>query len=135
MTMLDGIIALLNADMGVNTLVAGRVYVSVLPRGYLLPAVCVHRYGGTQEYDFGGPVGVREDQMQFDAYAEDPAMAQQVTEAIRTLMVDYKGTLSTGTVVQACYLERDMDMPFLPHADAKGIAYRSVLGFRLVSQV
>ncbi len=131
--MLDGIISLLTANTGVNNLVAGRVYKSVLPRGYTLPAIAVHRYGGTQEYVFAGPSGVREDQIQVDCYAADAETAQQVAEAVRALLVNYVGTLPDGTVVQGCFLERDMDMPFLPRADTSGIANRSLLGFRVVS--
>jgi Protein of unknown function (DUF3168) len=131
--MLDGFMALLKADAGVSGLVGVRVYQSVLPRGYILPAIAIHRYGGSQDYEYAGPVGVREDQIQLDAYGETAESLQQVSEAIRSLLVPYVGTLPDGTVVQACYLERDMDMPFLPNADTKGIANRSTLGFRVVS--
>lgn len=133
--MLDGIISLLNADPTVTSFVSGRIYKSVLVRGFSLPAVAVHRYGGSQEYDFNGPVGVREDQVQLDAYASDAETTQQVTEAIRAVLVGFKGALPDGTIVQACFLERDMDMPFMPHADSKGIANRSLLGFRFVTKV
>lgn len=131
--LLDGIISLLSANAGVSALVGTRIYKSVLPRGYTLPAIAVHRYGGTQEYQADGPVGLREDQVQLDCYAEDAETAQQVIEAVRAVLAPYTGTLPDGTVVRACYLERDMDLPFLPHADSKGIANRSMLGFRVVS--
>jgi hypothetical protein len=129
---LDGFIALLAADPGVHAVAAARVYKDELPRGYTFPAVVVHRYGGLQDYDFAGPVGVREDQIQIDAYAETAAI-EQLSEAIRAALVPFVGALPDGTVVQACYLERDMDMPFLPNANTKGIANRSTLGFRVVS--
>jgi hypothetical protein len=131
--MLDGIIALLTADSGVSAVVHGRIYKSVLPRGYKLPAIAVHRYGNTQDYNFAGPINTQEDQVQLDCYAGDAATAQQVAAAVRALLTSYVGTLPDGTVVTACYLERDMDMPFLPHADSKGIADRTLLGFRVVS--
>lgn len=131
--MLDGFITLMTDDAGVNALVGTKIYKSVLPRGYTLPSIAIHRYGGTKDYEFDGPVATREDQIQVDCYASDPESAQQVAEAVRALLVPYVGTLPDGTVVQACYLERDMDMPFLPHADSKGIANRALLGFRVVS--
>lgn len=130
---IDGIIALLNGDTGVNALTAGRIYKSALPRGYTLPAIAVHRYGGAQDYDLSGPVGVKEDQIQLDVYGQDPDSASAAAVLVKALLEPYTGTLSDGTIVQACYLERDMDMPFLPHADAKGIADRSLLGFRVIS--
>lgn len=131
--MLDGFIALLIADTDTNALVSGRVYASVAPRGYVLPAIVIHRYGGLQEYQFDGPAGLREDQIQVDCYANDSSTAQQLAEAARELLISFVGALSDGTVVRGCYLERDMDMPFLPNADAKGITNRSLLGFRVVS--
>lgn len=143
--MLDGFISLLtgqntanltayqNQIAAVTALTGNNVFKSVLPRGYTLPAIAIHRYGGTQDYEYDGPIGVREDQVQLDAYGDTAEQAQQVVKAVRALLVGFAGTLPDGTVVQAMYLERDMDMPFLPHADSKGIANRSVLGFRVVS--
>ena len=132
--LIDGLITLMTEDTGVSALVSTRIYKSVLPRGYVLPAICIHRYGGSQDYQFSGPADVSEDQVQLDAYGETAEDAQSVVAALKTLLVPYVGALPDGTKVQACYLERDMDMPFLPHADSKSLAYRSVLGFRLVSE-
>lgn len=134
MTMLDGFIALLTSASTVNGLLNGGISKSVLPRGYKLPAIAIHRYGGGQDYDFAGPVDISEDQIQLDIYGDTADDCDQVTEAVRALLIGFTGALSDGTVVQACYLERDMDMPFLPHADSKGIANRSTLGFRVVSK-
>ena len=131
---LDGFISLLTSNAGVSALVSTNVYKSVLPRGYTLPAVAIHRYGGSQEYQMDGPVRLREDQIQCDCYAEDPETAQEVAEAVRSVLVGYVGPLADGSVVRGCFLERDMDMPFLPHADSKGIANRALLGFRVVSE-
>jgi hypothetical protein len=129
--MLDGFISLLKATPAVSVIVADRVYKKVLPRGYSFPAIVVHRYGGTQDYEFAGPVGVREDQIQIDTY--DSGDGEALASVVRTFLSAYTGTLPDGTIVQGCFLERDMDMPFLPNADTKGIANRSTLGFRVVS--
>lgn len=131
--MLSAFTDLLTDNGAVNALITGRIYKSVLPRGYTLPALVIHRYGGSQEYQLDGPAGVREDQVQVDCYAVDADGAQALAEAVRAALVSFTGTLSDNTIVQGCFLERDMDMPFLPHADAKGFANRSLLGFRVVS--
>lgn len=131
--LLDGFMELLTSNPAVSGLVAARVYKSELPRGYVLPAIAIHRYGGTREYQADGPIALREDQIQLDCYAQDAETAQQVAEAVKALLDPFTGVLPDGSVVRACYIERDMDMPFLPHADAKGIANRSMLGYRVVS--
>lgn len=132
--LIDGVIELLAADTGVTTLVSDRLYKGVLPRGYTLPAIAAHRYGGTQEYEYAGPIDSSEDQIQLDVYGEDADSCLQVVTAVKAVLNPFVGTLPDGTVVKACYLERDMDMPFLPHADTKGLAFRSLLGYRMVTQ-
>lgn len=134
--MLDGFITLLTDDTAVNALVDGRIHKKVLPRGYVLPALVIHRYGGSQEYQSDGPVALREDQLQVDCYAAYPdsaEVAEALSEAVRAAMENFTGILPEGTVVQACYLDRTMDMPFLPNADPKSISNRSLLGFRVIS--
>src|ERR1700676_5600438 len=103
--LIDGLISLVTAS-AVNGLISGRIYEGELPRGYALPAIAVHEYNEAQDYDMAGPVGVREDFIQFDTYGSSQAIARQVREALKTLLDGYVGTLPDGTVVQACYLER-----------------------------
>jgi hypothetical protein len=128
-----GFIQLLKNDSTVGPLVGSEVYDTVLGRGYVLPAVALHTYGTTQEYDYDGPVHVPEMQLQLDIYGKDAGEAVAVTDAIRSLLIDFKNTaLSDGTFVQACFLERDEDMPYQTGADKTGVALRPVLGFRVV---
>jgi hypothetical protein len=143
--LIDGIISLLQGNANgtdqskytaliaaVTAVTGNRVYENELPRGYVLPAIAVHQYGGNQDYDMTGPVDVNEDQVQLDVYGADSSTCRQATRAARKLLEAYVGTLPDGTVVQAVYKERDQAMPFLPHADQKGIANRWMLGFRVV---
>lgn len=129
---LDELIAELQADSTFSGLGVGTVSLSVLPRGYTLPAVCVHRYGMTQDYQFSGLTDPTEEQVQWDVYAADAETAQAVVSAIRGVFDAFTGRLN-NYVVQACYLERNMDMPFLAKADQVGIAFRSLVGYRVIS--
>ena len=129
--LIEGVTNLLAADP-ISTLPA--VYENELPRGYKLPAIAVHQYGGNQDYDFAGPIDINEDQIQLDCYGADSSTCRATTAAARSLLEVYVGTLPDGTVVQAFYKERDQAMPFLPHADGKAIANRWTLGFRVVKQ-
>jgi hypothetical protein len=146
LVIVDGFISLLTGAPGdpnlpalatkvnaVTALIGSRAYKNALPRGYRLPALAIHRYGGNLDYDMAGPNSESEDQIQIDIYGDTPDDCQAASEAVRALLAPFVGTLSDGSRVQACYLERDMDMPYLPHADAKGIANRASLGFKVVS--
>lgn len=132
--LLDGFISLLKANNGITGLVAGAVYKDELPRGYVLPAIVVHRYNGAQEYAFTGPIGLREDQFQFDCYGNDSTSAEQVKELVRELIITFVGPLPDGTKVSVCDLERDMSMPFVSTANTKGIANRALIGVKVVSE-
>lgn len=129
--LIDGLIQLLSSSV---TQVSGRVYENELPRGYKLPAIAVHQYGGTQDYDFSGPININEDQIQLDCYGQDSPTCRATAEAVTRLLQGFVGTLPDGTVVQAVYKERSQAMPFLPSADQKAIANRWMLGFRVVKQ-
>ena len=132
--LIDGLIYLVQANPDTNALVGDWVYENSIPRGNVFPAVVVHSYNGTQDYDYAGPIGIREQMVQFDTYGRTSVEARKLREAVRRLISRYKGTLPDGTTVQAAFLEREMDMPFLPNADAKGVSNRSVLGFRIVTE-
>jgi Protein of unknown function (DUF3168) len=130
----DGLIALVQADPGCTALIAGRIYEGELPRGYTLPAVAIHKYGGNRDTQFSGPVGIRETQIQFDTYGRTALEARQVAQAIDSLVAPFAGALPDGTVVQLCTLERDMDMPFKADGDAKSVFSRSTLGYRIITE-
>lgn len=112
----------------------GNAHKSNLPRDYAMPTVVIHTYGATRDQDFTGPLDIREDQIQMDAYGRTPDEAQAVANAIDALFVGYTGVLPDGTVVLNAYLERAMDMPFLPNAGRAGVGNRRMLGIRFVTQ-
>ena len=129
--LIEALVNILSTDHKTNL---PSVYENELPRGYKLPAIAVHQYGGNQDYDFSGPVDINEDQLQLDCYGPDSLTCRQTMRAARKLLEAYVGTLPDGTVVQGFYKERDQAMPFLPHADQKGIANRWTVGFRVVKK-
>jgi hypothetical protein len=133
--LLDGIIQLLQTDAGLTPLVGGRVYENELPRGYTLPAIAVHQYGfEAQDYQFDGPVDISQDQIQLDCYGNTSAEVRAVAQAARTLLEPFTGALPDGTAVQLCEFTRSMAMPFMPHADQKGIANRWLLAFTITTK-
>lgn len=129
--LIDGVIALLQSTESVSSLATG-IYESELPRGFALPAVAVHQYGGSEDTDLAGPIGLLEAQIQFDCYAITGPSARAVAAAIEALLKPFTGSLPDGTVLSYCKLQRSMAMPFRPHADQKGIANWYTTGFSVV---
>jgi len=127
----DDIKTLLLNNEQTAALLDTRIYASVLPRTYKFPVACFHQYGQSALYSFEGLAPLTETYFQFDCYGSTATSAREVAEAIKAVLGGYTGTLSSGTV-QCCYLERDMDMPFVPDADVKGISFHTVLQFRFV---
>lgn len=117
-----------------GTLPTAAVYKQVLPRAYKLPAIVVHRYNGVSDQDMAGPVNAREDNFQLDVYGDTENDCDALTNACRSLMTGLTGEVGS-TFVMGTYLEQDRDMPFLPNADSKSLAFRSLLGYRVVSKV
>lgn len=128
---IDGIIELLKDTTAVSEIQGARVYDTVLPRGYSLPATAVHKYNGSTAYDFQGPIESGEDNVQLDLYARSTEELNRLVAAVKALLNPFKGSLPDGTVVTACYLERDMAFPYVPNADPTAITYRWVLGYRV----
>jgi hypothetical protein len=127
--------SLLSTAVNVPAPKPAAVYKQVLPRGYTLPAIVVHRYNGAREQDMSGPVDIREDNFQLDVYGDTDGDCDAATDAARSFLTGFTGTLADGTVVTGTYLEQDRDMPFLPNADVKSLAFRSLLGYRFVTKV
>lgn len=132
--MIAGLIALLKNDATIGPIVGNeRVYDSVLSygRGWTFPALALREDTGSQEYDLAGAVDGRMDQYEISAYADTPQAADDLREAVRASLSGYSGTLPDGTKVTAIFIDRPMDLPFLPKANASGNASRKVLDVQI----
>lgn len=132
--MIAGFIQLCAATPAINNALQGRIYEDVMPRGYTLPCAVVHGYDGSQDYDFNGPLTIREDGVQFDVYAATGDEARAIVDTLRLTLGSFVGTLPDGTVVQACYVQRAMSLPFVTGADKSSTTRRHMIGFHVVSQ-
>jgi hypothetical protein len=129
--MKDALKTLLLADATVGEMIAD-IYDSVLPRGYKFPAACWHIFGGTEPYDMSGPIATIETELQIDCYGASALSARTLANAVKAVLKPLTGTLSDGTNVQACFLTRDLDMPYQASGDAKGITFRVCLQFNVI---
>lgn len=125
--LIDEIQTLLANDAGVQAQVGTRVYAgTVLPRGYVLPAVLIHTVTTSTDYTFAGSTGQRDATIQFDFYGitEDaPNLAQK---AVRAVLKDFTGELSGGSIIQGTFWGIDTDMPFSADLTKTGEGYRSM---------
>jgi hypothetical protein len=80
------LLAALRSAPGVKALVVGRVNWSRRPQGEALPAIVLHRIGGTPDVHHGGPSGLSVSRVQVDcwgaSYGAAKAVARTVEQAV-----------------------------------------------------
>lgn len=125
MEFIDAIKALLIADTGVTTALSGGVVAATaLTRGWTLPAALVHTVTAKPEYTLAGTDGIRETHLQIDVYANTQDDALAGIRAIRSVLKNYRGTLTSGDVVKGTFWESETDMPFSADTNVTGQGYR-----------
>jgi len=129
---LDEIKALLLADAGVLAQVGTRIYDTVLPRGYTLPAVVYHTVTAMGSYTMAGSSSPDEITVQFDVYAGDAPTARTAKETLEDVLQDFKGVLSGGSVVQGTFWVMDADLPDSPDTTQTAVGFRVMAHVRFV---
>ena len=124
-----GLLQLVASDSGVSTLVNGKVYWILAPKGSAVPYVVLSRVTTKDSYDMVGDTGLREGLFQADCYATDYYGSRAISKAVWNLLKSYRGTLPDSTKVQATFLDKDWDMPY--QEGARGFVYRALLHFRV----
>lgn len=121
-----GLFDLLLADPGVNGLVDGRVYFRLIPKLASLPAVVMRAVPPSSPIvTIESTLGFTEGWFDFDCYAADPLTADDLCTAVRELLQDFSGTLYDGTVVDACFVASEVDLPY--EAGGKSYLFRRAL--------
>jgi hypothetical protein len=121
---LDEIKALLLADAGVLAQVSTRIYDTVLPRGYTLPAVVYHTVTAPGGYTLQGSTNPSERTAQFDFYAAAAPDARLALKAVKAVLQNFKGILGGGTFVQATFWQMEMDLPDSPDTTTTAVGFR-----------
>lgn len=91
----QGIYHLLATNSGIQA-VCPNVYLGVMPKQYVLPALRVSRVFGQPIVTLDGTIPFNTARLQFDAYAPlgQYVKAKQVNFAVRNLLQDYRGNLT-----------------------------------------
>ncbi len=129
---LDEIKALLVADAGVLAQVGTRIYDTVLPRGYTLPAVVYHTVTAPGGYTMAGAANPSERTAQFDFYAGVATDAQLALKAVKAVLQNFKGILGGGTFVQATFWQMEMALPDSPDITPTAVGFRLMAHVRFV---
>jgi len=85
------------ADATANALLAGRVYPGVIDNGRGFPAVAVTRASTDANATKTGVSGVDFVRVQLDIYARTYGEAEDVSEAVRTALDFYSGSVVSGS--------------------------------------
>ena len=126
----SGLSNLLQNDATVNGMVAGRVYFSLAPKEASRPYVVIHLATNTPLVTLDDTtLDLDEARFQFDCYADDYLGARNLSKAIKALLQDFTGQLYTGTLVQACIANMEMDSPY--EVGGVGYLFRRILDITL----
>lgn len=128
----DEIQALLAANSGVTTLATGGIYDTVLPRGYVLPAIVYQTVTTKTDYTMQGMTTPDEMTIQFDIYADSTAKAGSICAAIKSALGNFTGVLNGGSVVQGSFWAMDMDMPTETGINKVSSGFRHMIHIRFV---
>lgn len=134
MSVKNGLYALLSTTSSVSSLIAAApnspagtgIYFSLAPKLAQRPYIVIHLVNGPPAAKtLSGSSSLIKGRFQFDSYADDPTIARQVSQAIRTLLQDYSGPLPDQTMITFTAVHADMDDAF--EQGGAGYLYRSML--------
>lgn len=98
--MIQGLIARLSADAGVQPTIPGGIYPVLLPQDATFPCATYQVISTVPGYSLSGKAGVEDVRVQIDAWSNTTyAAAQAAQQAIRACLESFTGDLSDGTHV------------------------------------
>lgn len=123
----NGLYGLLTSTDTVTANLGDRtsVFFNFVPRGAKIPCVVIHAVTSVPIVTLDATADLAPKRFQFDCYAADYFKSHQLSKSVFDLLKDFSGVLGDGTVVQACVVNNDFDMPF--ELGAKDITFRAIL--------
>jgi len=98
--LVEGLVALLNADSEVTTICGDRIMPIPAPDDLSqYPCVTYQVASGTTSYTFTNPTGVVDSRVVFTCIAADYGNAKTLARALMQALSGYRGTLQDGTLV------------------------------------
>jgi len=122
-TVLDqGLIAYLQANAGLITLISTRVYSFAIPQGATLPCLVLQRISTPRiaTMDMSGATGtLAHPRFQFDGWSTTYAVSKAITDALRAALNGHTGTTGTGVTIRAALVADEV-----PELDPETHLYR-----------
>lgn len=96
-TIEEGLKAYLAANAGLLALIAGRVYANKIPQGATMPCLTYQRIDSPRihSHDTSGSGGTARPRFQLDCWATTYAASKSISDALRSALNGYKGTMGT----------------------------------------
>jgi hypothetical protein len=101
--------SLMSNDAGLSAMIAGRVYAVLAPQGVKAPYIVFNLAGGQRGGTYCGSDNIQRSIFLFDSYAKTAKEAKLTARALRTLLVDYHGTV-LGTQIKDIAFENEIDI-------------------------
>ena len=119
----NAIYSLLAADSTVGSICGDRIYPTIAPQRTPNPCLVYTLVYSDPHDDKGGPSDLDVERWQLSAFANTYAGAQELTEAVRTLLERYSGTVS-GVVIQSIRFVGTQDL-YEEEEQDKGIYHKA----------
>lgn len=103
----EGIVALIQQDATLASLIAGRIYAVTMPKNDTLPCICYTDISLVTDPTLVSSGYLRK-RIRFDCWAQTYSEVKHVQEALVTLLDGFAGTLPDGTTTQSL-LEMQID--------------------------
>jgi Protein of unknown function (DUF3168) len=112
-----GLYRLMKNDAGISALVGGRIWGGRAPKTVTdssYPLIVWTIVSTVDLYSIQGASGYRTKRVQIDSYARTYIDSVKVSDAVRALLQNFRGTLPDGTFVESSVLITDQDFTFEP---------------------
>lgn len=107
-TIETAIIALLNANETLTTIIAGRIFPNEIPQKQAMPAAAYKQLTSDIDYANDGETGLSNSKFEISAWAKTYAEVKALATAIIVVLSAYKGTIN-GVEIQGIFLVDEKD--------------------------
>ena len=127
MTFRSDLFEYLDADTGLTTVVASKIYPHLAPTDVALPYITYQQIANPSEHHTAAAAAIARPTIQFDCWANSDVELESVTEALRNALDGFQHTnIGSGpTDVKAVFVESQFDDIEEPSDGSEKAVFRS----------